>query len=226
MDLEILRAALQEASLAGLSIGFIAGFIFAFNPMVFASIPVVLAYVTKANEPRRAVLLGGAFVAGLLVTHAALGVVASLGGDWASESMGRKWGMVLGPVLIFLGLLWPGWLKVRIPWLSLRGKKVTGPWGAFVLGIPMTVALCPACTPALLVTVTASAAIGSVPFGLALLLAFGVGRSVPILLGAWGMGWLVSLTPITRYHRLVEVIGGVTLILTGLYFINEYLFIV
>ena len=60
----------------------------------------------------------------------------------------------------------------------------------------------------------------------ALLLAFGVGRSIPILLGAWGMGWLVSLTPITRYHRLVEVIGGITLILTGLYFINEYLFIV
>ena len=226
MDIEILRMTLQEASLVGLAMALLSGFIFAFNPIVFASIPVVLAYVTKTNDPRSAVLLSSAFVISMLVTHVLLGVAAALGGEWASNSMGREWGMVLGLILIFMGLLWPGWLKIRIPWLALRGRKVTGIWGAIILGIPFTFALCPACTPALLVTITASAAIGSVPFGFALLLAFGIGRTVPILIGALGMGWLESLTPIAHYHKLVEGVGGITFIITGMYLINEYLVII
>ncbi|HEC06882.1 MAG TPA: cytochrome C biogenesis protein, partial [Thiolapillus brandeum] len=45
---------MQHASLAGLGLAFLAGFLFSFNPVSFASIPVVLAYVTKAHEERRA----------------------------------------------------------------------------------------------------------------------------------------------------------------------------
>ncbi|HHB12365.1 MAG TPA: cytochrome C biogenesis protein, partial [Chromatiales bacterium] len=52
----------MHAGWAGLGLSFLAGFVFSFNPISFASIPVVLAYVTKAHEERRAVLLGGAFV--------------------------------------------------------------------------------------------------------------------------------------------------------------------
>ena len=226
MDIETLRTALQEASLVGIGFGFLAGFVFSFNPVAFASIPVVLAYVTKAHEPRRAVVLGGAFVASMIVTHVVLGVVAALGGEWVKHAMGREWGLVLGPLLIVLGLLWPGWLKLRLPWISMRAKKITGAWGAVLLGIPFSVAVCPICTPALLVALTASAAIGSVPFGFALLLAFAAGRSIPIILGAWSMGWLESLRILTHRQRLFEMIGGVTLILTGLYMINEFLFLI
>jgi cytochrome c-type biogenesis protein len=140
--------------------------------------------------------------------------------------MGRGWGLLLGPLLILLGLMWPGWLKIRLPWLSLRAGRVTGLWGAFLLGVPFSVAVCPFCTPALLVTLTASAAIGSVPFGFVLLLAFAAGRSIPIILGAWSMGWLESLQVLSRHQRTLEVIAGITLILTGLYLLNEYFFII
>ena len=174
-----LKATLQQASWAGIGLALLAGFVFSFNPVSFASIPVVLAYVTKAHEERRAILMGGAFVMGLIATHVVLGVAAALGGEWVKDIMGRQWGLVLGPVLIALGLMWPGWLKLRLPWISMRAKKVTGVWGAFLLGIPFSVAVCPFCTPALLVTLTASAAIGSVMFGFALLLAFALGRSIP-----------------------------------------------
>ena len=124
----------------------------------------------------------------MLLTHAVLGGAAALGGDWAQKIMGRHWGLLLGPLLILLGLMWPGWLKIRLPWLALRGKRISGPWGAFLLGIPFSVAVCPFCTPALLVSLTASAATGSVTFGAGLLLAFAAGRSIPILIGAWA-GW-------------------------------------
>jgi len=226
VDTGSFEKALTHASLFGIVLGFLAGFVFSFNPVSFASVPVVLAYVTKAHEERRAVSLALAFVAGMIVTHVALGVAAALGGSWVQGTIGRQWGAVLGPVLIVLGLMWPGWLKVRLPWFGMRGRKVTGFWGAFVLGIPFSIAVCPFCTPALIVALTASAAIGSPGFGFGLLLAFAIGRSIPILLGAWSVGWLESLKMLSRHQKVFETIAGITLILSGLYLLNEYYFFV
>ena len=223
VDIETLRATLQEASFAGLGVGFLTGLVFSFNPVSFAAIPVVLAYVTKAQSQRRAVYLAGAFVSGMLVTHAVLGVAAALGGEWVRHSIGHEWDLLLGPVLVLLGLIWPGWLKIRLPWIGLRGKNVTSAWGAFLLGIPFSVALCPFCTPALAVTLTASAAIGSAPFGLVLLLAFALGRSIPILLGAWSIGWIEHMQGLQRWQRSFEFVAGITLILTGLYLVSDYI---
>lgn len=64
---DTLKATLQQASFAGIGLAFLTGFVFSFNPVSFASIPVVLAYVTKAHEEHRAIMMGGAFVAGLVV---------------------------------------------------------------------------------------------------------------------------------------------------------------
>ncbi len=228
LDPDSLKATLAEASLAGIGLAFAAGFVFSFNPVSFAAIPVVLAYVTKAHEaPRsqqkRALLLGAAFVAGMLLTHAVLGGAAALGGDWAQKIMGRHWGLLLGPLLILLGLMWPGWLTLRLPWLAMRGHRVSGPWGAFLLGIPFSIAVCPFCNPALLVSLTASAAIGSVSFGAGLLLAFAAGRSIPIIIGAWSMGWLESLQILSRHQKGVEIAAGLTLIASGVYLLYSYL---
>lgn len=225
MDVESLRLALEHASLAGLIVGFAAGFVFSFNPVAVAAIPVTLAYVTKAHAPRRALLLGGAFITGMVLTHVALGVGAALGGEWVRKVMGREWGLALGPLLIVLGLMWPGWLKLRLPWFSLRGARVAGVWGAFLLGIPFSVAICPFCTPALVVMLAAAAGIGSVAFGFALLLAFALGRAVPILLGAWAVGWLESLKVLTRWQKGFEIAGALALIGSGAYLINGYLFL-
>ncbi len=221
-----LRGALQHASWAGIGLSFLAGLVFSFNPVSFASIPVMLAYVTKAHEERRAILMGSAFVFGMIFTHVTLGVAAAIGGEGVKAILGREWALLLGPVLIILGLSWPGWIRLRLPWIGMRAKKVTGLWGAFLLAIPFSVAVCPFCTPALLVTLTASAAIGSVTYGFALLLAFALGRSIPIIIGAWSMGWLESLQIISRYQKVFEVIAGVVLILVGLYLLNEYFFII
>ncbi len=226
LDMGTFKQALQTASWAGVGLSFLAGFVFSFNPISFASIPVMLAYVTKAHEERRAILMGAAFVFGMLATHAALGVTAALGGEWVKGVMGREWGLFLGPLLIVMGLMWSGLLNIRFPWFGVKGKKVTGIWGAFLLGIPFSVAVCPFCTPALLVTLTASAAIGSVSFGFALLVAFALGRSVPVILGAWGMGWLESLKVLTCYQKLFEIIAGIVLILVGLYLLNEYFYFI
>ena len=133
---------------------------------------------------------------------------------------------MLGPVLIVLGLIWPGWLRLPLPALRMRAKPITGMWGAFVLGMPFSVAICPFCTSALIVLLGVAASTGSLSFGVALLLAFALGRAMPILLGAMAVDWLENLSGLSRFHKVFEVIGGILLILSGLYMLNAYFVVV
>lgn len=110
--------------------------------------------------------------------------------------------------------------------MQFRAKPVTGAWGAFLLGVPFSVAICPFCTPALLVLLGVAAGIGSPGFGVALLLAFTLGRAIPILLGAIAVGWLESLSGLRKFHKVFEIIGGILLIVSGLYLLNAYFIII
>ncbi len=222
MDLETLRSTLEQASLASLGVGFTAGFIFSFNPVALAAIPVSLAYVTKAQETKKAVLFGGMFILGLIVTHVLMGFIAGLGGQWVQKIMGREWGLVLGPLLIVLGLMWPGWIKLPFPAITFRAKRATNGWGAFALGIPFSVAICPFCTPVLIILLGVATGIGSPLFGATLLLAFALGRAVPIILGAWAVGWLESLKSLRQSQHAFEIVGAALLILSGIYMLNAY----
>ncbi len=229
-EMELNKATLElimaRPSLPALFIGFVAGLIFSFNPVSFTAIPVALAYVTRAHKKERARVMGLSFVGGLILTHVLLGLIAAAGGEWVKGLLGREWAAVLGVILLFLGLLWAGWLKINLPWFGLTAKKAGSLWGAFLLGIPFAIAVCPFCSPALLVMLTASAAIGSLGFGVLLLLSFALGRSIPVLLGAWSMAWLESLTFFTKWQKAFERGGGILLLLSGLYLLNQYYFII
>jgi len=223
---EALRGAVEHANVAALWVGLLTGFIFSFNPVALAAIPVSLAYVTKARETTRAVAFGGMFILGLIVTHALLGLIAGLGGNWVQQLLGRHWGLVLGPALVLLGVIWPGWIRLPLPAIGFRASRVATAWGAFVLAVPFSVAICPFCTPALVILLGVVAGIGSPLFGVTLLLAFAVGRAIPIILGAWAIGWLESLKVLSDFQKLFEVIGGLVLILAGLYMLNAYFFLI
>ncbi len=222
MEMEQLQAIAQQASFASLLIGFTTGFLFSFNPVALAAIPVSLAYVTKSREQRAALHYAGAFVLGMLLVHVALGAIAGLGGLWVQKLLGRYWGLVLGPLLIVLGLAWPGWIKLPLPQIALRARRATSIWGAGALGAAFAVAVCPFCTPALVVLLGVAAGVGSVTFGVLLLLAFAIGRAVPIFLGGWAVGTLEAMKPLGRFRRSFEVSAGVVLVLMGLYMLNAF----
>lgn len=226
MDANALTLAVQQSQYAAVGVAFLAGLLFSVNPVAIAAIPVSLAYVTRARERPTALRFGAMFILGLIFTHVVLGVVAGFGGVFVKHLLGRYWGVVLGPVLILMGLLWPGWIKLPLPAASFRAKRATGVWGAFALGIPFSVAICPFCTPALLALLGVVAALSAPLLGAVLLLAFALGRAVPIALGAWGMGWLETLKPLAPFQRAFDVIGGVLLVLAGLYMLNAYFFFI
>jgi len=52
-------------------------------------------------------------------------------------------GYFLGPLLIVLGLMWAGWPRIPLPSFGFRAKRPTAAWGAFLLGIPFAIAVCP-----------------------------------------------------------------------------------
>jgi cytochrome c-type biogenesis protein len=224
MEPEALRQAVENAGLAAAGVAFLAGFLFSFNPVALASIPVSLAYVTRGRDKSQALLFGAMFILGMVLTHGVLGFIAGLGGRWAANVMGRGWGLFLGPLLIVLGLMWAGWLRIPLPSIGFRASRPTAAWGAFLLGIPFAVAICPLCTPALLVLLGVSAGIGSVLLGVVLLLAFALGRAVPIAIGGFAVSWLENLSVLGQYRRWFEIAGGLTLIAMGLYMFNAVLF--
>lgn len=226
MDPDALRLAVEQSRYAAVGIGFLAGLFFSINPVAIAAIPVSLAYVTRARERPTALRFGSMFILGLVITHVLLGLVAGLGGQSLERLIGRYWGLFLGPLLILMGLLWPGWIKLPLPATSFRARRVSGSWGAFALGVPFSVAVCPACTPALVALLGVVAALGSPALGMIILLAFALGRAVPIALGAWGMGWLETLKPLAKYQKAFDVAGGILLILAGVYMLNAYFFFV
>jgi cytochrome c-type biogenesis protein len=226
MDIESIRGTLEQAGPASLAVGLAIGFLFSFNPVALAVIPVSAAYVTRARAPQRAVLLGSMFVLGMVATHALLGLAVGLGGGWIERLIGREWGLVLGPAAIAMGLAWPGWIRLPVPSIPLRARRTASAWGAAALGASFSVAICPACTPALVVLLGIAAGVGSPLFGVLLLLAFGAGRAVPVLVGASAMGWLEGRATLWHSQRALEIAGGLVLILSGLYMLNAYFFFV
>jgi cytochrome c-type biogenesis protein len=213
---------MQAGGIGGLGAALMAGFIFSFTPVSLATIPAIAAYVTKARAFREALILGSAFILGMLLTHMLLGMFAAVGGQWLERWLGPFWNAATGPFLVLLGLVWTGLIKIPLPWVTLQGRRVATLGGAFALGIALTVGICPACSPGLWVGLGASAVIGSVAYGALLMLMFAIGRAIPILLGVISMGSLESLQPISRFKRPFETLGGIVMILLGLYLLNDY----
>lgn len=224
MDGDALRQSVETLGPLALGIGFLAGLAFSFNPVALAAIPVSLAYVTRARQRDQAFKLGAAFVVGMILAHVAIGAIAGFGGRWIEVTIGRWWGLVIGPVLIVLGLMWPGWLRLPVPPIALRARRPAGPAGAVLFGAVFSVAVCPVCTPALMVLTGVAMASSSPLLGALLLLAFALGRVVPVAAGAWAVGWIKDRPALAAYRRGVEIAGGIVLIASGLYMLNAYFF--
>lgn len=224
MNPESFRLAIEHQGALSLGLAFLTGLLFSISPVAIASVPVALAYVTKSRKRADAVRFGGMFVVGMVVTHVLLGAAAGLVGGSVAQLVGRTWGLLLGPLLIFLGLIWIVRIPVRIPALPFKVRRPNKAWGAFLLGIPFSVAVCPICTPALVVLLGTTAALGSAIWGGLLLLAFALGRAIPIMAGAAAVGWLEHASALDQFRRPFEIAGGIVLMLSGLYMLNAVFF--
>lgn len=177
------------------------------------------------------------FLTGKMLVYLTLAGVAVwvFGGDFGAPGalfVGVR--RALGPLMILLGLSTLGWLRLRLPlpigaatrlqsWAEARG----GPAGAFALGSAFGLAFCPTLFLLFFGLMLPTAVASST--GVLFPALFALGTGVPLLLMLALIGAVgpkrEMMAGMRRTNRVLSLIAGVTLVLTGLYDTIVYWFI-
>src|SRR5664280_281922 len=174
----------------------------------------------------RARLLRGilAFIAGFTVVFTILGASASALGKLFLTHQ-RSLETVSGIVIVVFGSLLVAMAAGVTPPMALSGERrfvvrpsALGVWAPPIMGMAFAFAWTPCIGPVLgSVLALAAGTGGSATGGIALLLAYSVGLGVPFLLSGLAFGRMTDMMARVRSRlRLVDLVGGVVLIVFGL----------
>ncbi len=219
-DLQIL----SHISIIGFGLVFLVGLAMAFNPRSLSIVPVLVGYIAGARdttEPERAFVKTIAFVLGMTIADVALGILFALIGKKVSAIFGPRWEFLIGIVLIVLGLRWLNVLRFRTVGYELKPRSAGTVLGAFLLGVPFSMSFCPFCVPVVLSILTVAAATGKVWYSALLMLFFSLGRGLPLIVAGMSIGALKKMKQFRRYLGVVEKIGGLVLLLMGIYYLFD-----
>ncbi len=211
----------------------VAGLIMGLMPSTLPLVPVVFGYVAGDGQdvdearPRRklrGLWLSFGFVLGTAMVDAAIGAAFGLLGYYvigAIAAYRSLTNLFVGLVLAVMALALLRLIRIRVPVLrpALQRKDSFG--GAFLLGIPFGLAVCPACTPLVLPILGAAAATQAPLIAAALLFVFGLGRGIPLLVAGGAAGAFKRLEGSARWVPVIERVGGVLLLVMALFFLYQ-----
>lgn len=202
---------------------FFGGVVTSIGPCNITMIPLVMALVgaQHQNTRLRSLALSSAFALGLAITLMAMGVFVSVVGGLIGAT-GGTWYYVMAAVCILMGMQWSGIISLALPdWgAGLRDKvKRRGLLGALALGLVSGFVASGCATPALAAILTLVMSKGAIAYGATLLLFYGLGRGVPVVLAGTFTGWLKGAPRLMRFTSHLERISGGLMILIGLYFL-------
>lgn len=174
----------------GLAAAFAGGVLTSASPCVLAAIPVAVGFVGgQAQQPARAWSMSVSFVLGMNVSLVLMGIAAARLGVLMGALPG-PWHLAVGAVLLALAAWW--WLtpssacSVSLPQPLQRKLFRTGHLGAFLLGGVIGAVMSPCATPALALALTLAGSdalvSGSTLTAIGLLVAYGIGHSILILI--------------------------------------------
>lgn len=219
---------LNHGSVLALPLAFIAGAVAGLNPCCVALYPAAAAMCCGTNSANAccgtSVRVKGrrlknsiAFVFGVAVATTLLGIIAALAGRIVGQlGSGVRYAVAAVPIVMGLHLL--GWL--RLPIGILPGRVIQNGWlGAFGAGFLLSLALTPCGTPILASVLSYVAYQGSVVYGAILLLLYGIGSGVPLVLVGTAAGQLTAKLERAGYGLWSERISGTALLILGLFLI-------
>lgn len=215
--LDALRSATSAGGLVAVPLAFAGGILAGLNPCCIPLYPAAAATCCAGRRDERsgAIKSSTAFVAGVAASTAALGVLAALAGR-ALTGVGGWASYLIALVPLVMGLHLLGWLKVPLPALSATTKG-RGVFGSFASGLLLSLVLAPCGTPVLASVLSFAASEQSIPYGGALLLAYGLGVGLPILLLGTAAGSLARRFDRLGWRVWVDRGAGVTLLALGFY---------
>ncbi len=190
--MEHLSAILEHHSLlVGLLAVFVGGLALNLTPCVYPMIPVTLAFFSgqAPGAPARTIRLALAYVIGLSLSYAVLGVIAAqtgaLLGSWLQHPLilVAVAAVILGLSLSMFGLYElraPGWLLGRV------GQASAGFGGALIMGLMMGLIAAPCIGPFVLGLLLFVGRLGQPLMGLLVFFVLGLGMGLPYVLLALG----------------------------------------
>jgi cytochrome c biogenesis protein CcdA len=203
---------------------FVGGMLTASNPCVLAMVPLMMGFVGGNREAGilRAFGFSLVFVVGLGLTFTAMGMTAALAGRMYGD-ISSAWNWVVAGVCVAMGLHLAGIIRVPMPALAGRVQPRTrGVLGALILGALFGLVSAPCAAPILVVLLTYLAGAGaSLAWGGVLLMVYGLGHSVLILIAGTSMGAARALIENRKATRTLGVLrraAGFAVVLVGVYF--------
>jgi cytochrome c-type biogenesis protein len=203
-------------------LGFFAGTLSVLSPCVLPLLPIVVASALQRHRYGPLALAGG-----LVLTSAATGLLfASLGfAATVDRDLARTVAATL-MLLVGLVLLVPP-LQEATAWAArplargasaFTGRLSAGLGGQFVLGLLLGIVWTPCTGPTLAATVTLAAGSHDLAHAGAVMLFFGIGAVVPVLVLAYGSRRLLAAREISlaRVAAIGKPLMGVLLMLVGL----------
>lgn len=197
------------------------------SPCHLSSIPLIVGFIDKQGRmsARRAFAISTLFAAGILVTIAAVGAATAAAGRMMGD-VGPYGNYFVAAIFFLVGLYLLD--VVPAPWSGPGqvGMSRKGPLAAFILGLVFGIAVGP-CTfaymaPMLAVTLKVSST--ALLYGIALLLAYGVGHCSVIVVAGTSTGLVqryLNWNERSRGAVILKRICGVLVLLAGLYLIYK-----
>nr|WP_321513255.1 cytochrome c biogenesis protein CcdA [uncultured Pseudodesulfovibrio sp.] len=197
-----------------------------FSPCHLASIPLIVGYVGGQNElveGRKAAGYAVLFTFGLFITIALIGITCALLGRMMGD-IGSWWSILVGLILLWVGLDMLGIAKCSIPGSIMGRLKLKGFVGAFVLGLAYGI-LSGSCTFGFIAPILAIITVQEqVVTGILLILLFGLGHCIPIVIAGSSTSLVRKLLESNRWQRggtLFRRLAGILICLLGGYFIAQ-----
>jgi len=216
--------AVEGSAALALSAAFVWGILSVLlSPCHLASIPLIVGFIDRQGRvsARRAFAISGLFAVGILITIGAIGAITA-GLGRVVGSIGPYGNYFLALIFFVVGLHLLD--VIPMPWSGPGqvGMKRRGLLAAFILGLVFGIALGP-CTFAYMAPVlgvTFKLAASRTAYGVALLLAYGIGHCSVIVVAGTSTGWVQRYLNWSEQSRgaviLKRVCGGLVL-LGGIY---------
>lgn len=199
-------------------IALLAGLVSFFSPCVLPLLPAYLGIVSgSANTKSRMVVGSLLFVAGFSTVFVLLGAgFGGLGSVFSGEV--KNWlQRGSGVLVLLLGIVLVGGFDFAQQTKKLNIKPSAGLVGAPLLGIVFGLGWTPCIGPTLGAVLNLAFDTGSVSRGAFLAGVYSIGLGLPFVIAAAGFSWATkSLKVVKKNIRVINIIGGVLLIVLGL----------
>lgn len=205
------------------------GLLLSLTPCVFPMIPIlsgIIAGQKKELTKTSGFLLSLAYVLGMAITYAIVGVVAALSGTLLSNALQNPWALGIGAgIFVLLALSMFGFFEIQLPsfiqskFSEVSNKMQGGSFvGVFIMGALSAVILGPCVAPPLAASLAFIAQTRDIVLGAAALFVLALGMGVPLLLIGLSAGAL--LPKAGGWMNAVKYFFGVLMLAIAIYLIS------